>query len=132
MNPDSILNLSGRALRVFRVFGQLEFIKRLHDFLIHEGKRSRAETLEQTAKVLLILEQAESLRIKNGKAMLDLMVKAGFPEEKIQATLNNPQEMQRINVALTKLLHYVDKGVVTVKLVQAHDKNDDVVSISIE
>lgn len=114
---NSMLNIASRVKRLFRIFGQSEFIRRLHDFLLHEGRRSRAQTLEQTAKAVLDLEKAEALRIKNSRSLLDLMTAAGFSEEKIQATLSNPQEMQRVSIALTALLQYVDKGVITVSMV---------------
>jgi len=118
MIPAPLLNLSSRALRLFRVFGKLAFVRRLHDFLMHEGRRSRAETLAQTAKAVLALEKAEALRVKNSRALLDLMKAAGFPEEKIQATLSAPQEMQRVSAALAAMLQYVDKGVVTISVVE--------------
>jgi hypothetical protein len=121
---EPLLSIGSRITRVFRVLGQLAFIRRLYDFLAHEGRRSRAETLEQTAKAVLDLEKAETLRIKNSRALLEMMRSAGFPEEKIQATLSNPQEMQRVSAALTTLLQYVDKGVVTLNVVQTTEQSD--------
>lgn len=122
MIPEPMLNLGNKVLRFFKVFGKLEFVQRLHDFLVHEGRRSRAQTLEQTAKVVLELERAEAQRIKNSRALLDLMKAAGFSVEKIQATLSNPQEMQRVSAALATMLQYVDKGTVTVKVVSERDR----------
>lgn len=125
MIPEPLLSLGNKALRIFRVFGKLEFVRRLHDFLVHEGRRSRAQTLEQTAKVVLEMEKAEAQRIKNSRALMELMKEAGFPEEKIQATLSNPQEMQRVSAALTTMLHYVDTGVVTITVVSEPDRRND-------
>jgi len=126
MIPDPLLSLGNKSLKIFRVFGKLEFVRRLHDFLVHEGRRSRAQTLEQTAKVVLDLEKAEAQRIKNSRALMELMKDAGFPEEKIQASLSNPQEMQRVSAALTTMLHYVNTEVVTITVVSEPDrKNDD-------
>ena len=115
---EPLLGLGSRVSRIFRLIGQSEFIRRLHDFLIHEGRRSRVQTLEQTAKVVLDLEKAESLRIKNSRSLLELMKAAGFSDEQIQAALSNPQEVQRVSAAMTTMLQYVDKGIVTINVVQ--------------
>lgn len=117
MIPEPILSLGSRLTKVFRVFGKLEFIRRLHDFLVHEGRRSRAQTLAQTAEIVLQLEKAEAQRIKNSKALMELMQTAGFPDEKIQAVLCDPKEMQRVSAALTTMLHYVDTGAVTITVI---------------
>lgn len=124
MIPEQLFNLGSRALRLFRVFGKFEFVKRLHDFLLHEGRLSRAQTLEQTAKAVLDLEKAESLRIENSRALLELMTAAGFSEEQIRAALSNPLEMHRVSVALTTMLKYVNDGVVTISMVQAQEPQD--------
>ncbi len=118
MIPETLLGLGNKALRLLRVLGRLEFIRRLHDFLVHEGRRSRADVVEQTAKAVLDLEKAESLRLRNAKTLLELMKAAGFPEEKIQTVLSSPEEMQRVSSALTTLLQYVDRGIVTVSVVE--------------
>lgn len=123
MIPEPILNLGSRLTKIFRVFGKLEFVRRLHDFLVHEGRRSRAQTLAQTAEIVLQLEKAEAQRIKNSQALMELMQTAGFPDEKIQAVLCDPQEMQRVSVALTTMLHYVDTGAVTITVISDAESN---------
>jgi hypothetical protein len=125
MIPEPLLSLGHNALRIFRVFGKLEFVRRLHDFLLHEGRRSRAQTLEQTVKVVLDLEKAQAQAIKNSRALMDLMKDAGFPEDSIQATLRAPEEMQRVSAALKTMLHYVDNGVVTINVVSEPDRKSD-------
>lgn len=118
MNPEPMLSLGSKILRVFKVIGRVAFVKRLHDFLVHEGRRSRAETLAVTVKVVLDLEKAEAQRIANSESFRQLMKAAGFPDEKIQAALTNPEEKQRVALALSTVLQYVDAGIVTVKLIE--------------
>lgn len=117
MSLDVLLNVWSRINRIFRVFGKTAFVSRLHDFLLHEGRRSRVQVLAETAKVVADLEDAEGKRIANSRSTLELMKAAGFPEEKIQAALSSHEEMRRVNTALSTLLQYVDSGTVTVRLV---------------
>jgi hypothetical protein len=124
MLPEQLLGLGSKALRLFRVFGKLEFIRRLYDFLAHGGRNSRAQTIAVTAQAIHELEKAEALRIKNSRALLDLMKAAGFSEEKIQATLSDPREMQRVSAALTTMLRYVDRGIVSIEIETSSDRRD--------
>lgn len=117
MIPETLLSLGHKALRVFKVFGRLEFVRRLYDFLAHEGRRSRVETLEHAAKVVLELEKAEAQRIRNTKALIELMKASNFSDEQIQVALSNPTEINRVSAALSTILHYVNNGSVTVKVV---------------
>lgn len=123
MIPETIVSMGHKALRVLKVFGRFDFVRRLYDFLAHEGRRSRAETLERTAKVVTELEKAEALRIRNSKAIVELMKAAKFSDEQIQVALGNPTELNRVSVALAKMLLYVDNGSVAVQIVSTDESS---------
>ncbi|MFZ2998846.1 MAG: hypothetical protein WA071_00725 [Undibacterium umbellatum] len=130
MNIELLLNLSSRIFRVFRIFGKLAFVNRLRDFLINEGRRSRAETLEKATKAVLDIEKAEALRIKNSREFVELMRDAGFSEEQVQVALSDPEQTQRVSIALAKLLAYVDKGDVTLTVVSSPERKINLLTVS--
>ena len=113
MKPGSMFSLTG----LVRVFGNAKFIRRLHDFLLHGGRVSRAETLAHTAKVVLELEQADSQRIQNTKALAQLMRDAGFTEEQVHAKLADRHAVDRVQAALDSLSRYVEEESVSVRVV---------------
>lgn len=130
MSLAEMLNVWSRINKIFRVIGKTTFVIRLHDFLLHEGKRTRVQVLAETAKIVLNLEEAEGKRIANSRSTLELMKAAGFPEEKIQAALASPDEMRRVNTALSTLLQYIDSGAVTIRLVVDEGAAGNVVGVT--
>lgn len=125
MTPDPSFHIGKTIYRTLRVVGNLKFIKRLHDFLMHEGRLSRTDVLKKTAEVVVEMEKAEALRIANTKMILDMMRDAGFPEADIQAELSNPKEVHRVSTALATMLMYVEKGVVELDVVDIPDRGNE-------
>jgi hypothetical protein len=109
--------LRSGARKVFRLVGRNKFVLRLYDFLAHGGRSSRTETLKDTTKALLDLEQATKCRVETIKTIIELMQAAGFTEDEVKEYLQKNDELLDVSKALETLLAYTENGSISIRTV---------------
>lgn len=115
------MRLAGQ--KIFRLIGSNKFVVRLYDFLAHNGRSSRGETLDKTTKALLDLEQARKYRLETLKSLLELMRTSGFSEEDIKKYLLENDKLLDVSDALETLLAYVENGSIAVRIANQPSEN---------
>ena len=104
-------------VRCFKIVGQLKFVQNLHDFLLHGGRASRAETLIEVTKIVKELEEVQSVRTRRLAEIVEMMKAAGFSDEKIRNLIQAQSEIESVSGALDTILQYVEQGKIKVHIV---------------